>query len=85
MRLSVKESRTNGLKGRAMSNDERLTELEIRYQEQVALTDDLSAIIAKQQEAIDRLGRRLDVLVTRFVVVEEQVQPDIPVDRPPHY
>lgn len=68
-----------------MSHDDRITELEIRYQEQVALTDDLSAIVAKQQDAIDKLERRLDVLVTRFVVVEEQVQPDIPVDRPPHY
>lgn len=68
-----------------MSNEDRITELEIRYQEQVALTDDLSAIVAKQQDAIEKLERRLDVLVTRFVVVEEQVQPDIPVDRPPHY
>lgn len=68
-----------------MSNEDRITELEIRYQEQVALTDDLSAIVAKQHDAIEKLERRLDVLVTRFVVVEEQVQPDIPVDRPPHY
>lgn len=71
-----------------MTNDkteDRIVELEILNAEQTRLTEELSSLVAKQQDQIDALERRLDILVTRFVVVEEQVQPDIPVDKPPHY
>lgn len=65
--------------------EDRIIELEILNAEQTRLTEELSALVAKQQDQIDALERRLDILVTRFVVVEEQVQPEIPVDKPPHY
>lgn len=43
----------------------RVTELEIRYTHQQALTDTLSDIIREQQDALDALRRRLARLEER--------------------
>ncbi len=39
----------------------------------------------RTMEVIDRLQKKLDALVNRFMTLEEQVQPDMPVTKPPHW
>jgi SlyX protein len=34
---------------------------------------------------IDRLQKKLDALTERFLELEEQASPDIPVTKPPHW
>ncbi|MBB6260030.1 SlyX protein [Paenochrobactrum gallinarii] len=68
-----------------MSHETRLTELEIRITEQDKIIEDLSGEIAEQWKVIDHLRTKLNALTTRFLELEEQTQPDIPVTRPPHW
>lgn len=68
-----------------MSHEARLTELEIRITEQDKIIEDLSGEIAEQWKIIDHLRTKLSALTTRFLELEEQTQPDIPVTRPPHW
>lgn len=68
-----------------MSHETRLTELEIRITEQEKIIEDLSGEIAEQWKVIDSLRTKLNALTTRFLELEEQTQPDIPVTRPPHW
>ncbi|MFK4823736.1 SlyX family protein [Paenochrobactrum sp. BZR 588] len=68
-----------------MSHETRLTELEIRITEQDKIIEDLSGEIAEQWKVIDHLRAKLSALTTRFLELEEQTQPDIPVTRPPHW
>ncbi|GAA0598671.1 SlyX family protein [Paenochrobactrum glaciei] len=68
-----------------MSHETRLTELEIRITEQDKIIEDLSGEIAEQWKVIDSLRTKLNALTTRFLELEEQTQPDIPVTRPPHW
>ena len=64
---------------------ERLTTLEIRAAEQERTIEELSGQIAEQWKVIDRLQKKLDALAERFLALEEQAQPDIPVNKPPHF
>jgi SlyX protein len=65
--------------------DERLTALEIRAAEQDHTIEELSGQIAEQWKVMDRMQRKLDALTERFLALEEQAAPDVPVTKPPHW
>ncbi|TIL63709.1 SlyX family protein [Mesorhizobium sp.] len=65
--------------------DDRLTTLEIRAAEQEKTIEELSGQIAEQWKVIERMQRKLDALADRFLVLEEQAAPDVPVTKPPHW
>ncbi|HMF66149.1 MAG TPA: SlyX family protein [Phyllobacterium sp.] len=64
---------------------ERLTRLEILVTEHDKTIEELSGQIAEQWKVIEGMRRKLDALTDRFLVLEEQTAPDIPVTKPPHY
>lgn len=64
---------------------ERLTTLEIRAAEQEKTIEELSAQLAEQWKMVEGLRKKLDVLTERFLTLEEQVAPDVPVTKPPHW
>ncbi|MBZ9653838.1 SlyX family protein [Phyllobacterium lublinensis] len=66
-------------------NTDRLTRLEMLVTEQEKIIDDLSGQVAEQWKVIEAMRRKLDALTDRFLVLEEQTAPDIPVTKPPHY
>jgi len=68
-----------------MTETTRLTDLEIRSAEQERIVAELSDQIAEQWKVIERLQKKLDALTTRFLALEEQAAPEIPVTRPPHW
>ena len=65
--------------------DDRLTTLEMRAAEQEKTIEELSGQIAEQWKTIEGLRKKLDVLTERFLTLEEQVAPDVPVTKPPHW
>jgi len=65
--------------------DERITDLEVLAAEQERTIAELSEQIADQWKVIERLQKKLDALTERFLELEEQAAPDIPVTRPPHW
>ncbi len=65
--------------------DDRLTALEIRAAEQEKTIEELSDQIAEQWKVIERMQRKLDALTDRFLALEEQAVPDVPVTKPPHW
>lgn len=67
------------------AHEDRLTMLEIRAAEQEKTIEELSGQIAEQWATIEGLRRKLDALTDRFLVLEEQTAPDVPVTRPPHW
>lgn len=68
-----------------MSTEARLTELEIRVAEQEKTIEELSAVLAEQWKAIDRLNKKHLALKDRFLTLEEQTAPEIPITKPPHW
>ena len=64
---------------------DRLTTLEIRFAEAERTIEELSGQIAEQWMVILAMQKKLDTLSTRFVALEEQSAPDVPVTRPPHW
>ena len=64
---------------------ERLTALEIRAAEQERTIEELSGQVAEQWEVIDGMRKKLDALTERFLALEEQAAPEVPVTRPPHW
>ena len=67
------------------TDSERVTTLEIRVAEQEKTIEELSGQIAEQWKTLERLQHKLDTLTERFLALEEQSAPDIPVTRPPHW
>ena len=65
--------------------EDRLTTLEIRTAEQEKTIEELSGQIAEQWRTIEALRKRLDALTDRFLVLEEQASPEVPVTKPPHW
>jgi SlyX protein len=65
--------------------DDRLTTLEIRAAEQEKTIEELSGQIAEQWTVIERMQRKLNVLTERFLELEEQSAPDVPITKPPHW
>ncbi|CAM1641310.1 SlyX family protein [Bartonella sp. W8122] len=68
-----------------MIEKDRLTEVEIKLAEQERFVDELSTVLAEQWKTIDLMDKKLKALTKRFLELEEQSQPDIPVTRPPHW
>lgn len=66
-------------------NEERLEKLEILAAEQEKTIAELSGQITEQWKVIDQIQRKLDRLTERFLVLEEQVTPEAPVTKPPHW
>lgn len=64
---------------------DQITTLEIRAAEQERTIEELSGQIAAQWKAIDKMQRKLDALTERFLALEEQSAPDVPVTKPPHW
>jgi SlyX protein len=64
---------------------DRLTTLEIRAAEQEKTIEELSGQIAEQWKVIERMQRKLDALTARFLELEEQAAPDVPITKPPHW
>lgn len=64
---------------------DRLTTLEIRSAEQEKTIAELSDQVAEQWKTIDRMQKKLDALTQRFLALEEQSGPDVPVTKPPHW
>jgi len=64
---------------------DRLTTLEIRATEQEKTIEELSGQIAEQWQVIERMQRKLDALAERFMALEEQSSPDVPITKPPHW
>jgi SlyX protein len=64
---------------------DRLTTLEIRATEQEKTIEELSGQIAEQWQVIERMQRKLDALTERFLALEEQSSPDVPITKPPHW
>ncbi|WP_457302954.1 SlyX family protein [Phyllobacterium sp. P5_D12] len=69
----------------ADDDPERLTRLEILVTEHEKTVEELSGQIAEQWKVIEAMRRKLDALTDRFLVLEEQTAPDVPVTKPPHY
>ncbi len=65
--------------------DDRLMTLEIRAAEQEKTIEELSGQIAEQWRVIERMQRKLDALADRFLALEEQAAPDVPITKPPHW
>ncbi|MBS3650183.1 SlyX family protein [Pseudaminobacter sp. 19-2017] len=65
--------------------NDRITTLEIRAAEQEKVIEELSGQIAEQWKTMDRMQKKLDALVDRFLSLEEEVRPDVPVTKPPHW
>lgn len=66
-------------------HDERITELEMRVAELERVNEDLSAQLADQWKVVEAQRAKMDELIRRFLTVEQAVQPEIPVDKPPHW
>ena len=67
------------------TSENRLTTLEIRAAEQEKTIEELSGQLAEQWRTIERLRKKLDTLTDRFLVLEEQAAPEVPVTKPPHW
>lgn len=68
-----------------MNEEPRIIQLEISCAEQEKTIQELSAQIAEQWKIIDKMQRKLDALTQRFLALEEQSAPDVPVTKPPHW
>lgn len=68
-----------------MSTETRLMELEIRVAEQEKTVEELSSVLAGQWKTIDQLNKKLSALTDRFLTLEGQTAPEIPVTKPPHW
>lgn len=69
----------------AKNDADRLDELEILAAHQVRVIEDLNETVIRQGKDIDRLERLVEALVERFRAIEDRVQSDIPVTKPPHW
>ena len=66
-------------------NDNRLTKLEMLAAEQEKTIEELSTELTRQWKEMERLQTKLDRLTERFLALEEQTAPDVPVTKPPHW
>jgi SlyX protein len=65
--------------------DDPLAILEMRAAEQERTIEELSGQIAEQWKVIERMQRKLDVLTTRFLALEEHATPAPEATKPPHW
>ena len=66
-------------------DDQRLTEVEMRYTYLERLVEDLSRVLHEQQRTIDGLSSRLARLETSIADAMEQHDGRPPHEKPPHY
>ena len=66
---------------------DRIQELEEKIAHMTRMVDDLSDIVRRQQETLDRLTRRVGILVEREAEREAEAGTQIPLadQRPPHW
>jgi SlyX protein len=57
----------------------------MRAAEQERTIEELSGQIAEQWKVIERMQRKLDVLTTRFLALEEHATPAPEATKPPHW
>ena len=65
--------------------DDPLAILEMRAAEQERTIEELSGQIAEQWKVIELMQRKLDVLTTRFLALEEHATPAPEATKPPHW
>ena len=68
-----------------MTDEDRVARLEMIVAEQERTIEELSGQIAEQWTVVEKLRKKLDLLTVRFLAVEEQAGPDVPVTKPPHW
>ena len=68
-----------------LDDQARLTKLEESTTYQNKTIEELSHMLAKQWETIDRLERQVASLVQRFLALEEATAPAPENTKPPHY
>ena len=66
-------------------SEDRITQLEILAAEQEQTIADLSAQLTEQWATLAKMQKKLDALTERFLALEDQTLPDVPVTKPPHY
>jgi SlyX protein len=76
---------TKHLRAAPAAEDDRLTRLEEKLAFAEDLLDNLNAMVARQQEAIELLAREV-VRLRRREADDDPANPGLPLDeRPPHY
>ena len=65
--------------------DPRIVSLEIAVAHQGKVIEELSAVVNDQYVQIERMGKKLDALVSRFLELEETAAPQIESAKPPHW
>lgn len=67
--------------------DDRITELEVALAHLTRVTDDLSEVIARQDQEISRLTRRLEMLMRAEAERQAQGEGSVAIadQPPPHY
>lgn len=66
-------------------SEDRIVRLEMLAAEQERTIEELSAEIARQWQVTERMQKKLDALTERFLSLEEQSAPEVPITKPPHY
>ncbi|MDS1137099.1 SlyX family protein [Nitratireductor indicus] len=66
-------------------SEDRMTRLEVLAAEQERTIEELSAELTRQWREMEALRQKLDRLTDRFLALEEQTAPDVPVTKPPHW
>ncbi len=66
-------------------NDDRITRLEELVAHQGRVIEELSEQLVAQWKAAEQSRLKLDRLTERFLALEEQAAPDIPVTKQPHW
>lgn len=65
--------------------EERIVQLEILVAEQERTIAELSNELAEQWKVVNVLERKLNALINRFLELEEQSAPEVPITKPPHW
>lgn len=65
--------------------EERIVQLEILVAEQERTIAELSNELAEQWKVVNALQRKLNALINRFLELEEQSAPEVPITKPPHW
>lgn len=63
----------------------QIAELEALSTHQAQTIDDLSIMVSKQWDKIDKLEAKVGALVERFLALEDNTSPAPENTRPPHY